>query len=174
MSTFNQEQDFIKDFPRLSKAEIMAKYNLTQAKYDRIRIKNNLKKRMSDADIKFIQDNYLTMTDEEMSKVLGWTVNGIYNRRKQMRLLRDSRYAKRNNIHLDREYTICIWWLTGDAVEDIKLLYNGVRGVNVEASLKNKKKMAKAIHRIRESGCFPIVRTEREIFNMSGLDVTLK
>ena len=172
MYVFNQEQEFVRDFPLLSRLQLMKKYQLTAAQYARIRKKNNLIKpshKMSDDEIEFIKQNYQTMSDEEIGKALGRHTCSITQRRRKMNLSRGIGYAKRNNVHLDREYTICIWWLTGSSIEDIKLLYNNVGGVNVEKALKNKEKMAKAIRGIKSRGCFPIVRTNEEIKNISLL-----
>ena len=176
MYVFNQEQEFVRDFPLLSKLQIMEKYQLTESQYERIRKKNNLIKpshKMSDDEIEFIKQNYKTMSDTEIGKALGRHTGSITQRLRKMNLSRKIGYAKGVGCEVDREYSVCIWWLTGDSIEEIKLLYNNVRGVNVNKALKNKDKMAKAIREIQNQGCFPIVRTAREIFNMSGLDVKL-
>ena len=172
---FNQEQEFVNDFPHLSRNELMNKYNLTTAQYERVRKKNKLVKReskLTEAEIEFIKQNYITMSDREIGKVIGRPPNTIYQRRMKLNLIR-KKYAKGNDCYVDREYSICIWWLTGASVDEIRVLYNNVYGVNVKEALKNQKKMAKAIRAIKRFGTFPIVRTEREIFKMSGLEVEL-
>ena len=169
MNEFNQEQEFIKDFPRLSKKQLMKKYQLTPAQYERIRKKNNLIKRerkLSADEIEYIKQNYKTMSDTEIGKVIGRPPNTIYQRRMKLNLIRNSRYVKSSDYNIDREYSICIWWLTGSSIEEIKLLYNNVRGVNVKKALSNKENMAKAIRGIKQRGCFPIVRTVEEIKNI--------
>lgn len=174
--TDEQINNFINDFPRLSREELMDRYNLTIDKYNLLRRKLNLKKRigkMTEDEIEYIVNNYKTMSDKEIAKVLGRTANGIYNKRIKLQLFRGDAQPYVAECKVDREYTICIWWLTGASVEEIKVLYNRVADVNVEEALKNKLKMARAIRGIKEHGCFPIVRTEREIFNMSGLEVKL-
>lgn len=175
MKAFNQEQDFINDFPNLSREQLMDKYQLSASQYERIRKKNNLIKRESritDAEVEFIKQNYETMSDREIGEALGRAANTVYQVRKKYNLLRGE-YAKSTNSDIDREYSICIWWLTGASIDEIRVLYNGVRGVNVKKALKSKEKMAKAIRAIQRFGTFPIVRPEREIFKMSGLEVKL-
>ena len=172
MYVFNQEQEFVRDFPLLSRLQLMEKYQLTAAQYARIRKKNNLIKpshKMSDDEIEFIKQNYQTMSDAEIGKALGRHPCSITQRLRKMNLSRGIGYAKGVDCEVDREYSICIWWLTGSSIEDIKLLYNNVRGVNVKKTLKNKHKMAKAIRGIKERGCFPVVRTVEEIRSILGI-----
>ena len=174
--TDEQINNFINDFPRLSREQLMDKYNLSIDKYNYLRGKLNLKKRigkMTNEEIDYIKENYMTMSDKEIAKVLGRTANGVYNQRKKLNLSHGNCFERVIPCKVDREYTICIWWLTGASVDEIRVLYNRVAGVNVKEALKNKVKMAKAIRGIQRFGTFPIVRTEKEIFNMSGLEVKL-
>jgi transposase len=169
MNKTETEQRFVNDFYNLSKAELMKKYDIGEHIYEDWRRRNNLnkapnrKKRQpfTNQENLFIKNNYMTMTDKKIAKVLGRSENAISIRRIRMNLHKDSRKHE-DTILSDREYNMIIWWLTGDSFDTIRQLYK-CSNEDIENALKQTNKMKLAIARIKKYGCYPIVRKRHEI-----------
>ena len=164
-----KEKLFVNDFYVLSKSELIKKYDIGEHIYERWRKTHNLNKApnrkrkqpFTEKEILFIKNNYMRMTDKEISKMLGRSEESISIRRARMGLYKD--YRKNGDATLsNREYNMIIWWLTGTSFDDIRHLY-ACSNKDIENALKQTDKMKLAIRRIKKHGCYPIVRNKHDV-----------
>lgn len=165
---------FIDDFPYMVRGDLCDKYKITPKEYDTLAARHNLRKNgripryawWSYSDIEFIKNNYQVMSDVEIAEKLHRTVSAVHVKRVSLKLFRDKKLPKSrkkvDKFTLEQKYNMCIWWLTGTSITDIRLLYS-CSDEDIYEALKNTKVMKSAIFNVKEYGCFPITRSEIEI-----------
>lgn len=159
---------FIEDYPTTKRVVLLRRYNLSQAQYEMLSRKYNLKKEKARAwteeDIEYIRQ-HPDMKVTQLAKKMNRCPTSVHEKCRIYGLRNNPEKTKPKKLTNETDYIMCLWWLHGDNFHDIAFLF-ACSEEDVKNALKNKIAMALALKN-RKRGMFELKRSKEEIMKFS-------
>lgn len=171
--TEEQLQRFIKEYPKKRKSTLLSEYQMSQAEYEKIRDKYNLKKAQKGTltyeETQYIK-NHCDLSITALARHLNRSTVAVRDKLISLDLYeppKSSLNRKRLvSVSDEAKYIMCLWWLSGDSIHEIAFIF-ACSDEDVKQALKNEDTMYKALYN-RLRGIFALKRSKGEILKQIG------
>lgn len=171
--TEEQLQRFIKEYPKKRKSTLLSEYKMSQAEYEKIRNKYNLKKAqrgtLTYEETQYIK-NHCDLSITELARRLNRSTVAVRDKLVAFDLYEPPKSSVKRKrlvtVSDEAKYIMCLWWLSGDSIHEIAFIF-ACSDEEVKQALKNEEAMCRALYN-RLGGIYALKRSKGEILKQIG------